>query len=153
MYLINAEKMNFQEYKNFFEKTIEETKDINEIISILRVKIKEVAYKDLIPSEKRPIIDFSDNVEEEPLKDIDKLIAEKQKERQNEEPMATIKKEPVMYSNDGPVISTPQTNPPPQTNQSTPQTNQPIMSSELLELKQMVYQQNLILEKNIGISN
>jgi hypothetical protein len=133
--------------QELFEKTIEETKDINEIISILRVKIKEVAYKDLIPSEKRPIIDFSDNVEEEPLKDIDKLIAEKQKERQNEEPMATIKKEPVMYSNDGPVISTPQTNPPPQTNQSTPQMNQPIMSSELLELKQMVYQQNLILEK------
>jgi hypothetical protein len=130
--------------QELFEKTIEETKDINEIISILRVKIKEVAYKDLIPSEKRPIIDFSDNVEEEPLKDIDKLIAE---ERQNEEHMATIKKEPVMYSNDGPVISTPQTNPPPQTNQSTPQTNQPIMSSELLELKQMVYQQNLILEK------
>jgi len=126
--------------QELFEKTIEETKDINEIISILRVKIKEVAYKDLIPSEKRPIIDFSDNVEEEPLKDIDKLIAEKQKERQNEEPMATIKKEPVMYSNDRPVISTPQTNPP-------PQTNQPIMSSELLELKQMVYQQNLILEK------
>jgi len=133
--------------QELFEKTIEETKDINEIISILRVKIKEVAYKDLIPSEKRPIIDFSDNVEEEPLKDIDKLIAEKQKERQNEEPMATIKKEPVIYSNDGPVISTPQTNPPPQTNQSTPQTDQPIMSSELLELKQMVYQQNLILEK------
>jgi hypothetical protein len=126
--------------QELFEKTIEETKDINEIISILRVKIKEVAYKDLIPSEKRPIIDFSDNVEEEPLKDIDKLIAEKQKERQNEEPMATIKKEPVIYSNDGPVISTPQTNPP-------PQTNQPIMSSKLLELKQMVYQQNLILEK------
>jgi len=78
--------------QELFEKTIEETKDINEIISILRVKIKEVAYKDLIPSEKRPIIDFSDNVEEEPLKDIDKLIAEKQKERQNEEPMANYKK-------------------------------------------------------------
>jgi len=69
MYLINAEKMNFQEYKNFLKKQIEETKDINEIISILRVKIKEVAYKDLIPSEKRTYYRFSDNVEEEPLKE------------------------------------------------------------------------------------
>jgi len=133
--------------QELFEKTIEETKDINEIISILRVKIKEVTYKDLIPSEKRPIIDFSDNVEEEPLKDIDKLIAEKQKERQNEEPMMTPKKEPVMYSNDEPVMSHPPMNQPsPLTNQPAP-INQPIMSSELLELKQMVYQQNLILEK------
>lgn len=147
--------------QELFEKTIEETKDINEIISILRVKIKEVTYKDLIPSEKRPIIDFSDNVEEEPLKDLDKLIAEKQKERQNEEPMMTPKKEPVMYSNDEPVMSHPPMNQPdPMTNQPAPMTNQPasptnqpdpinkpIMSSELLELKQMVYQQNLILEK------
>jgi len=133
--------------QELFEKTIEETKDINEIISILRVKIKEVTYKDLIPSEKRPIIDFSDNVEEEPLKDLDKLIAEKQKERQNEEPMMTPKKEPVIYSNDEPVVSHPPTNQPaPVTNQHAP-INQPIMSSELLELKQMVYQQNLILEK------
>lgn len=133
--------------QELFEKTIEETKDINEIISILRVKIKEVTYKDLIPSEKRPIIDFSDNVEEEPLKDLDKLIAEKQKERQNEEPVMTPKKEPVMYSNDEPVVSHPPMNQPvPVTNQHAP-INQPIMSSELLELKQMVYQQNLILEK------
>lgn len=133
--------------QELFEKTIEETKDINEIISILRVKIKEVTYKDLIPSEKRPIIDFSDNVEEEPLKDLDKLISEKQKERQNEEPMMTPKKEPVMYSNDEPVVSHPPMNQPaPLTNQPAP-INQPIMSSELLELKQMVYQQNLILEK------
>jgi len=133
--------------QELFEKTIEETKDINEIISILRVKIKEVTYKDLIPSEKRPIIDFSDNVEEEPLKDLDKLIAEKQKERQNEEPMMTPKKEPVIYSNDEPVMSHPPMNQPaPVTNQHAP-INQPIMSSELLELKQMVYQQNLILEK------
>lgn len=133
--------------QELFEKTIEETKDINEIISILRVKIKEVTYKDLIPSEKRPIIDFSDNVEEEPLKDLDKLIAEKQKERQNEEPMMTPKKEPVIYSNDEPVVSHPPMNQPAHvTNQPAP-INQPIMSSELLELKQMVYQQNLILEK------
>lgn len=133
--------------QELFEKTIEETKDINEIISILRVKIKEVNYKDLIPSEKRPIIDFSDNVEEEPLKDLDKLIAEKQKERQNEEPMMTPKKEPVMYSNDEPVMSNPPLNQPaPVTNQTAP-INQPIISSELFELKQMVYQQNLVLEK------
>lgn len=133
--------------QELFEKTIEETKDINEIISILRVKIKEVTYKDLIPSEKRPIIDFSDNVEEEPLKDLDKLIAEKQKERQNEEPMMTPKKEPVMYSNDEPVMSHPPMNQPSHPTNKPAPINQPIMSSELLELKQMVYQQNLILEK------
>lgn len=125
--------------QELFEQTLEESKDIDEIISVLRVKLQQISYKDLIPSEKKPIIDFSDNVEEEPLQDLDKLIAEKQQERQNDEPV----KGPSTSS--PPVVS-----PSPIVPLSSPivSSSPPVVSpNELHEIKQIVLQQNLILEK------
>ena len=100
-----------------------------------------MSYKDLIPSEKQPIIDFSDNIEEEPLKDIDKLIAEKQKERQNDEPLKMVQPvQPVQ-----PVQSVQSVQPVQPMVQPTVQPVQP--NPEIIELKQMIQQQNIILEK------
>lgn len=135
--------------QELFEQTLEETKDIDEIISVLRVKLQQLSYKDLIPSEKKPIIDFSDNVEEEPLKDLDKLIAEKQKERQNDEPIKGPSTSPIVSS--APIISSAV---PSVASLSSPVVSSPIVSSlpivssnELHEIKKIVLQQNLILEK------
>lgn len=133
--------------QELFEETLEESKDIDEIISVLRVKIQQISYKDLIPSEKKPIIDFSDKVEEEPLQDLDKLIAEKQKERQNDEPIkgpsttSPVASAPVVSSS---VVSVPS----PPIMSPLPVFSSPVVSSnELHEIKKIVLQQNLILEK------
>ena len=123
--------------QELFEQTIEENKDVNtnDFISILGVKIKQMtqlSYKDLIPNKKQPIIDFSDNIEEEPLKDIDQLIAEKQKERQNDEPINKI----ISKEQSIPIIQ-------------EPIIQEPILvkNKEINEIKYMVQQQNKILEQ------
>ena len=92
----------------------------------------QLSYKDLIPNKKKPIIDFSDNIEEEPLKDIDKLIAEKQKERQNDEPINKI----ISKEQSIPIIQ-------------EPIIQEPILgkNKEINEIKYMVQQQNKILEQ------
>lgn len=134
----NCRQEELPRVQELFEQTIEENKDVNtnDFIAILGVKLKQVSYKDLIPSEKQPMIDFSDNIEEEPLKDIDKLIAEKQKERQNDEPLKMV--QPTMK--------------PVQPVQPMVQPVQPMVqplqpNPEIIELKQMIQQQNIILEK------
>ena len=133
--------------QELFEQTIEENKDVNtnDFISILGVKIKQMtqlSYKDLIPNKKKPIIDFSDNIEEEPLKDIDKLIAEKQKERQNDEPInKIISKEQSIPIIQEPIIQEPII--------QEPIIQEPILgkNKEINEIKYMVQQQNKILEQ------
>jgi len=133
--------------QELFEQTIEENKDVNtnDFISILGVKIKQMtqlSYKDLIPNKKQPIIDFSDNIEEEPLKDIDQLIAEKQKERQNDEPINKI----ISKEQSIPIIQE-------QIIQEQIIEEQiiqePILvkNKEINEIKYMVQQQNKILEQ------
>ena len=135
----NCRQEELPRVQELFEQTIEENKDVNtnDFIAILGVKLNQMSYKDLIPSEKQPIIDFSDNIEEEPLKDIDKLIAEKQKERQNDEPLKMV--QPTMK----PVQ--PMVQPIVQPVQPMVQPLQP--NPEIIELKQMIQQQNIILEK------
>ena len=135
--------------QELFEQTIEENKDVNtnDFISILSVKIKQMSqlsYKDLIPSEKQPIIDFSDKIEEEPLKDIDKLIAEKQKERQNEEPINNQNISNQIISKQNIQQSIPQSIPQNGIKQINEEKYKEI---EMVELKKMVQQQNIILEK------
>ena len=133
--------------QELFEQTIEENKDVNtnDFISILGVKIKQMtqlSYKDLIPNKKKPIIDFSDNIEEEPLKDIDQLIAEKQKERQNDEPInKIISKEQSIPIIQEPIIQEPII--------QEPIIQEPILgkNKEINEIKYMVQQQNKILEQ------
>ena len=133
----NCRQEELPRVQELFEQTIEENKDVNtnDFISILGVKLNQMSYKDLIPSEKQPMIDFSDNIEEEPLKDIDKLIAEKQKERQNDEPIKMVPSQPVpsqpVPSQPVPIKHVPPVQPNPEIN----------------ELKQMIQQQNIILEK------
>lgn len=142
----NCRQEELPRVQELFEQTIEENKDVNtnDFIAILGVKLKQMtqlSYKDLIPSEKQPMIDFSDNIEEEPLKDIDKLIAEKQKERQNDEPNKMV--QPVQMVPSKPVPS--------QMVPVQPVPSRPIPpvqpNPEINELKQMIQQQNIILEK------
>ena len=148
--------------QELFEQTIEENKDVNtnDFISILGVKIKQMtqlSYKDLIPNKKKPIIDFSDNIEEEPLKDIDQLIAEKQKERQNDEPInkiiskeqsIPIIQEPIIQA---PIIQAPIIQEPiiQEPIIQEPIIQEPILgkNKEINEIKYMVQQQNKILEQ------
>jgi hypothetical protein len=147
----NCKEDELPRIQELFEETLEESKDIDEIISVLRIKIQQISYKDLIPSEKKPIIDFSDKVEEEPLQDLDKLIAEKQKERQNDEPikgpsssspidsLSPVVSAPSIVSSSSPIVSSPPI-----------VSSSPVVSSssnELQEIKKIVLQQNLILEK------
>lgn len=72
--------------QSLFEQTYEENRDTTspEFISIFSTKLKQKKfnYKDLIVENKPTIIDFSDKAEEEPIADIDRLISEKQKERE-----------------------------------------------------------------------
>lgn len=126
----NCREDDLPRIQELFEKTVEENKDVspNDFTAILNVKLKQVSYKDLIPSEKQPIIDFSDNIDEEPLKDIDQLIAAKQKERQNDEP----DKSPIPNM----VLPTPPLQVPLQ-----------VPSKEIHDIRQMVQTQNVILEK------
>lgn len=126
----NCREDDLPRIQELFEQTIEENKDVspNDFTAILDVKLKQVSYKDLIPSEKQPIIDFSDNIDEEPLKDIDQLIAAKQKERQNDEPV----KSPIPNM----VLPTPPSQVPSQ-----------VPSQEIHDIRQMVQTQNVILEK------
>jgi len=143
--------------QELFEQTIEENKDVNtnDFISILGVKIKQMtqlSYKDLIPNKKKPIIDFSDNIEEEPLKDIDKLIAEKQKERQNDEPInKIISKEQSIPIIQEPIIQEPIIQEPiiQEPIIQEPIIQEPIFgkNKEINEIKYMVQQQNKILEQ------
>ena len=125
--------------QELFEESIEENQSVNEFISVLTVKIKQMnqlSYKDLIPSEKKPIIDFSDKIEEEPLKDIDTLIAEKQKERQNEE---HIKNEIISNPKSNPIINS--------NNQIKLLNEESSYYKEIMDIKHKVQQQNFILEK------
>ena len=138
--------------QELFEESMEENQSVNEFISVLSVKIKQMnqlSYKDLIPSEKQPIIDFSDKIEEEPLKDIDKLIAEKQKERQNEEmnesPLSNTLSNPLSNTLSNP-ISNPLSNP--LSNHEIKALNEENPTyKEIMDIKKKVQQQNLILEK------
>ena len=141
--------------QELFEQTIEENKDVspNDFTAIMNVKLKQVSYKDLIPSEKQPIIDFSDNIDEEPLKDIDQLIAAKQKERQNDEPMV---KSPVQSMVPSQVQMPVQSMVPSQVKMPVQsmvpsQVQMPVPSQvpskEIHEIRQMVQNQNVILEK------
>ena len=165
----NCRQEELPRVQELFEQTIEENKDVNtnDFISILGVKLNQMSYKDLIPSEKQPMIDFSDNIEEEPLKDIDKLIAEKQKERQNDEPIKMVSSQPVLSQPvlshpvlsqsvlSQPVLSHPVLSQPvlsqPVPSQSVPSQSVPSKpiqpNPEIIELKQMIQQQNIILEK------
>ena len=152
----NCRQEELPRVQELFEQTIEENKDVNtnDFIAILGVKLNQMSYKDLIPSEKQPIIDFSDNIEEEPLKDIDKLIAEKQKERQNDEPLKMVQPvQPTVQPTVQPVQPVqPTVQPTVQLVQPTVQPVQPTVqpvqpNPEIIELKQMIQQQNIILEK------
>lgn len=74
------------EIKSIFEKIIEKNNNIQteDFIHIMKNEIKQLTslnYQDLIPKEIQPTIDFSDNIEETPIKDLDKLIQQKNKER------------------------------------------------------------------------
>jgi hypothetical protein len=128
--------------QELFEQTIEENKDVspNDFTAILNVKLKQVSYKDLIPSEKQPIIDFSDNIDEEPLKDIDQLIAAKQKERQNDEPV----KSQVPAHVPAHVPSHVPAHVPSHVPSHVPAH---VPSKEIHDIRQMVQNQNVILEK------
>ncbi|ADX05968.1 hypothetical protein 162313617 [Organic Lake phycodnavirus 1] len=73
--------------QSVFEETYEENRDIQpaDFMYVLSKKLKQqkkFEYKDLIPENKPSIIDFSDKSEEEPIVDIDRLISEKEKERE-----------------------------------------------------------------------
>lgn len=70
-----------------------------EFVERLTQKLKsarQFEYKDLLPPQIPPVIDFSDK-EEEPLKDIDRLISEKKTER--EQWMTTPAEEHYKYQN------------------------------------------------------
>lgn len=74
------------EIKSIFERIIEKNNNIQteDFIHIMKNEIKQLTslnYQDLIPKEIQPTIDFSDNIEETPIKDLDKLIEQKNKER------------------------------------------------------------------------
>lgn len=74
------------EIKSIFERIIEKNNNIQneDFIHIMKNEIKQLTslnYHDLIPKEIQPTIDFSDNIEETPIKDLDKLIEQKNKER------------------------------------------------------------------------
>lgn len=129
--------------QSLFEQTYEENRDTTspEFISIFSTKLKQKKfnYKDLIVENKPTIIDFSDKAEEEPIADIDRLISEKQKEREQ------------LYANHtpNPVSSNLVTNPTPNPVSSNLLTN-PVSSNPIASevASQEHYQyQNKILEQ------
>lgn len=72
--------------QEIFETTINENtntpiKELLEKISINIKSINTLNYKDLLPKEKKVNIQFNDDVQDEPLQDLDKILEEKQKER------------------------------------------------------------------------
>tara|TARA_B100002019_G_C20996951_1_gene463372 strand:+ start:151 stop:630 length:480 start_codon:yes stop_codon:yes gene_type:complete len=82
----NCRETQLDEIKSIFERIIEKNNNIQneDFIHIMKNEIKQLTslnYQDLIPKEIQPTIDFSDNIEETPIKDLDKLIEEKNKER------------------------------------------------------------------------
>jgi len=82
----NCRENQLDEIKGIFERIIEKKNNIQneDFIHIMKNEIKQLTrfdYQDLIPNEKKTTIDFSDNIEETPIKDLDKLIEQKNKER------------------------------------------------------------------------
>ncbi len=82
----NCRETQLDEIKSIFERIIEKNNNIQneDFIHIMKNEIKQLTslnYQDLIPKEIQPTIDFSDNIEENPIKDLDKLIEQKNKER------------------------------------------------------------------------
>ena len=72
--------------QDIFENILEERNDVAEtdFLSLIQIKLKQlknVSYKDLVPAEKVPIIDFSIKEDDAPLKNLDKLIQDKINER------------------------------------------------------------------------
>jgi len=139
--------------QELFEKTIEENRDIStsDFISIMSVKIKQMtqmSYKDLIPTEKKPIIDFSDNIEEEPLTNIDKLIEQKQKERQNDT-FVSQPSNPIVPTNKilGPSNIIMPTNPIASTNPILGPNTILTPPNKMIDIEKMIRQQNIILEQ------
>lgn len=77
----------FPKIQEIFEDTINDNMNVSkeELLKLISINIKSVGntlnYKDLLPKEKVVDINFNDDVQDEPLVNIDKILEEKQKER------------------------------------------------------------------------
>lgn len=77
----------FPKIQEIFEDTINDNMNVSkeELLKLISINIKSVGntlnYKDLLPKEKIVDINFNDDVQDEPLVNIDKILEEKQKER------------------------------------------------------------------------
>ena len=72
--------------QEIFEDTVNNNDTMSdvELLKLIHLNIKAINtinYKDLLPKQKIVDIKFNDDIQDEPLLDIDKILEEKQKER------------------------------------------------------------------------
>ena len=72
--------------QEIFEDTVNTNMNVSkeELLKMISIHIKSINtinYKDLLPKEKIVDIKFNDDIQDEPLINIDKILEEKQKER------------------------------------------------------------------------
>jgi|TARA_B110000114_G_C15079419_1_gene393349 hypothetical protein len=143
------------EIQKLFENIVNENEYIKDIdiLELIKNKISQknnLNYNDLIPQPKQQTIDFRDNVEEEPIENMDALIEQKTKERNLFQDVSS--NIILEYTNPLNIVSVqnqPNVN---QSNVNQPNVNQPNVNKQNVQLNKIlkkIEKQDKILEQII----